>query len=246
MPVLAIKAVPVHAAHYRQRTSTGKFVPFKIKREAPRDTSGRFVRRLEPAECAEAKRLAGVEQGRLARDLQQHWSDLHEGGITVEQATERGKTAITEYYERIFRLAMQSVGNPALLLTPRDKAAISRMARDEGDYWAKFMQDGANGRTGAPGSALDPATRLAAYKNATSEAYWLGWTLGDMRQNRTIEWVIGATEQNCGSCLNASKQGKMSVERFYTEFVSRGILPQSGELDCKGIHCDCSLKESVA
>lgn len=232
------KAVAAHHSHVQQRQGrTGRFVPYNPRREQPRGTSGRFVKRLTGEERVEAERLSGVVIDRFDTVMGRHLGDLEAGRLDAAEAAKRGRESIAEYYEQIFRRGMQAAGNPAILLTPRDRSALSRIVRDEGDFWQSFMRDVAAGTGKIP-----YPERQGMYTNAAREAFWLGWVLGDLRPRRRIRWVMGPTE-HCDTCLAMAARGPMSPFLFLQEALAKGFLPQSGYLDCKGIHCQCKLVE---
>lgn len=54
--------------------------------------------------------------------------------------------------------------------------------------------------------------------------------------NRMMEFVLGATEEHCRSCLSLSGQR----HRLKT-FLDSGWYPKSSKLACKGFFCDCRL-----
>lgn len=233
------KAVDAHLSHVAQRRKGGEFVRFNWRRESPRGTGGRYIRRLTVEEQQAATELAQTVRQRFATQMGNHLGDLQKGRLPAAEATERGHRAIEEYYEQIFRHGMQAAGNPAVILTPRDKSALSRIVRDECDFWTGFMLDVEAGRGKVP-----YPDRLAMYVNAAQEAYWLGWVLGDFRPKRLIYWVLGATE-HCKTCLMMARLSEkgMTPMQFLVYALRRGFLPQSGYLECKGLHCQCGLKD---
>jgi hypothetical protein len=106
----------------------------------------RFRWRLTLDERREASVLAKTARGRFSVQMHNHLGDLKLGRLTAKEATARGHAAIEEYYEQIFRHGMQAAGNPAVILSPHDKSALSRIVRDERDYWTGFMEDVEDGR----------------------------------------------------------------------------------------------------
>lgn len=232
------KAVAPHQSHVQQRArASGRFVPFSVRREAARDAGGRFVKRLEPAERQEAERLADRERALLARQLARHKGDLQLQRLDADEAAKRGREAIEEYYERIFRHGLQAAGNPGLLLTPRDRALLARLIRDEGDFWAGFMADIAAGK-----GTMDYDRRLGLYEQAAREVYWAGWALGDFRPARRIRWQTSPAE-HCASCVRLHRNGvAYTVREFVRDVLGKGFLPQAGSLDCR-TNCKCRLEE---
>jgi hypothetical protein len=231
------KAVAPHPSHFAPRRRDGRFRQGSERAEAPRGATGRFIKRLDSAERKEAARLAGIEQGRFARQMSNHFEDCHSGAISAVKASERGEEAIFEYYERMYRVGMQSAGNPAVILTPRDRAVINRAAQDESDFWKQFMQD-VDSRSGT----MDYQQRLAMYHRAIGEMYWLGWVYGDIRPKRQIVWKLGESE-HCDKCVELS-QGERPRRfwDFIRECVSQGFVPQAGSLPCR-TNCKCRLVE---
>ena len=71
------------------------------------------------------------------------------------------------------------------------------------------------------------------YNKSIAPAYHEG--LASASKNAAYEWVIGATEEHCRSCLSLNGQ----VRRM--SYWKARILPQSSELVCKGFQCRCNL-----
>jgi hypothetical protein len=114
------------------------------------------------------------------------------------------------------------------------------MVRDEMDYLRRFTGDVAEGR-----GVWDYRRRMAAYGNAAWEAFWGGWLFGDQSAGREIRWQSGGTLDKCDDCLEFASRGWMPVRTFMGEVAARGYLPRSGYLECRGIHCLCTLQERV-
>lgn len=77
-------------------------------------------------------------------------------------------------------------------------------------------------------------TRLLMWATSLKRIYNDGY--GFATANEMVEWVLGATEEHCDSCLAASGQ----VHRR-SAWRRAGIEPQSRNLTCGGWHCDCEL-----
>jgi len=71
------------------------------------------------------------------------------------------------------------------------------------------------------------------YNKSISPMYDAGKASAD--KNGIYEWVYGATE-HCKDCLKLNGQ-RHRMKTYY----SKGILPQSDILECKGFNCKCNL-----
>jgi hypothetical protein len=233
------KAVAPHVSHYQARRLTGQFAPTPT-RAVLRDAGGKVLRRLTREESR-----AAVDQARdliregLTPRLQRHLGDLTAERIGAEECGKRAGEEIAHFYELIYRAGRQAVGDPAVLMSPEDKARVGRLVRDELDYLKGFMGDVAAGE-----GRMDYGARMDLYGRAAAELFWLGWTVGDFRKAREIRWVTGATE-HCTDCRRLEEAGWMPALTFFREVAARGFLPQSGHLECVGIRCACALQERL-
>jgi hypothetical protein len=143
---------------------------------------------------------------------------------------------IREAYERSFELGKRAAGN-LFAITKEEQKAIKKTRYDEYDYLHKFLTDMRNG-TGK----MDYSQRMDYYAKAVRELYWLGWASANRSAGRSIQWILGDTV-HCATCEGAAGKGKMTADTFWKDYASKGILPQSGKLDCLGYHCKCALEE---
>jgi hypothetical protein len=232
------KAVAAHESQLRQRNKSGRFVVHHPSRTQPRNEKGRFVGRLPESErSAAAARLPGICKD-LRDRLADHESDCENGHLSAIRAGKRGRRDIAKYYEDLYRVGMQAAGNPGIILSSTDRAMINRAAADEADYFDAFMADVHAGRGKMPYQK-----RLDCYENAGKHAYWLGWTMAYQSPKRRITWHWGDTVEHCAQCLPLAQKGPMTVAVFVKEALSHGYVPQSGDLECKGIRCKCYLTD---
>lgn len=230
-----LKAVSAHHSQVQQRAG-GKFAKFHPSRVAPRDEKGRFIGLLEQADRSAAEQHAKKIQVRLAQMLARHQQDVEVRRLDPKIAAARGREDIKDTYEQLYRAGMQSAGNPGLRLTSQDVALINRTAEDEAQYFTKFMEDVSTGS-----GKMDYGKRLSMYEPASRHAFWSGFVMGNQRKTRRILWQLGPTE-HCYSCLYMNRLGTIDIPTFIKEGLKRGWVPQSGDLDCKGVHCQCRLE----
>jgi|SRR5215831_19230136 len=235
------KAVDPHHAHVQARGREGRF---RSGYAAPRPrAAGKFVRRLTREESAAGSDLArNYIYGRdgFAQRMRTHLRDYRESRIGAGQMIERGESEIRHFYELAYRAGRQAAGDPALVLTPQDRAYLNALVRDETDYLRGFVTDMEEGLGVVPYER-----RLDMYVNAAQEPAWAGWVLGDQSRDRSIRWHYGLTEEHCRDCRRAVESGWMPVRRFVKDYLSRGLVPQAGRLECHGIHCACRLSERI-
>lgn len=63
--------------------------------------------------------------------------------------------------------------------------------------------------------------------------------LASADSNGLYEWQLGRTEKHCATCLTMNGQ-----KHRLKSYISKGILPQSDQLDCGGWNCDCKLTKT--
>lgn len=236
------KAVPVHHSQFQERTSDGRFAPAATHHSAHqiRDAAGRFARRLTREETL----AAGAEAGELVEDLRgrlmQHFEYYRAGRISMEEWAANCERDLSLFYRLIYRTGKQSVGDPAIILSPQEKAQINRLVRDEMDYLRDFGADMEAGR-----GTMPYVQRMGLYAAAAWEAYWNGFVLGDQRKGRELQWRWGETEEHCSDCAGFADMEWMGVREFAKLTVKQGKTPRSGALECIGINCKCWIAERL-
>lgn len=244
------KRVPdVHHSQTQVRSRGGQFARRHHAFTQAKDAGGRFRQRLTLAEReAAADQAAVLLNDQLAPRLQTHLADFTAQRLPGQEWYERCEKDLRLFYELIYREGKRSVGDPAIRLTPQDKAVINRVLKDELHYLKGFQTHLETG-----GGRMPYKQRMGLYAKAAREAFWMGWTLGDQRRTRMIRWMFGATENHCGihdggealGCSDFEAMQWQSVDTFVKEVLSEGYMPQSGKLECQGHHCKCYLQEQV-
>jgi len=212
---------------------------------------GQFIpRELVEYEKKVATQAFNALQEEFAKDMQflravgQLLSNLK--GVDVEipaplsEATveDRAVRAIRSYYSRAFLLGKRSSGD-FLSISASDRSVLRKVRTDEYKYLRKFFRD-INDKIGK----IPYEKRMAFYAHALKEAYWLGFCLGDTSKTRRIYWNFGNTIEHCADCARfAGRLGGWPMEEFYDEAIKTGKLPQSGNLECKGLFCECWLSD---
>ncbi len=147
------------------------------------------------------------------------------------------KKLIRQTYEAAFTAGKRSGGN-LFAITDADRKAIQKTRYDEFKYLEKFMADMDRG-----GGVMDYEKRMDYYAKAARELYWLGFVRADMDPSREIDWRLGQAE-HCQTCLDAASGSPYTAKEFWDKLASKGILPQSGKLDCLGYKCQCHLEDT--
>lgn len=227
--VIAKAAGQPHPSQFQHRTAGGKFAR----------TSPAVLHRLTAPEREEAKKAAGQLQAEeLAPRLSGHLGDFTTGGITADIWFARCAKDIRYFYGELFRWGKRAAGDPAILLSPQDRAILNRLVEDELKYLARFREDLDAGK-----GVMPYPERMALYARAAWEAYWLGWTMGDLRPGRQVRWRWGQTEEHCGDCRRFVELGWTDAATFVALVLAKGYAPRSGMLECKGVRCDCWLED---
>jgi hypothetical protein len=237
----AEKAVRPHRSHYQPRRATGRFTQAGPVYHRPRDLGGRFRQRLLPEERAEAAAHTNqIIATELSPRLQRHLSLYELGRISSSEWHKACAQDIAYFYEQAYRAGRQSVGDPAVRLTPQDKAIVGRLVRDEMDYLKGFGDDMDAGR-----GRMAYHARMNLYAEATWEAFWNGWVTGDQRPRRQIRWRFGQTMEHCIDCSRFVALGWLPASDFYDRVLAKGYAPRSGMLACQGHRCLCVLVEKI-
>ena len=210
---------------------------------------GQFI---TAADWQREKRLASEQFPKAIKDfsrqcqyLRNVWQATYEMGDnpppsmpTTGETRWMMKKVIRDMYEQAFLLGKRAGGN-LFAVTPKDAAAIKKTRLDEFKYLEKFMADMASG-----GGKMDYAKRMDYYVMAAREMFNLGFARADLSKERMITWTLGPTE-HCTDCLAAADASPMTADVFWQRFGSKGILPQSGKLECLGYNCRCRLVDNT-
>lgn len=90
------------------------------------------------------------------------------------------------------------------------------------------------------GFAADVHNRATMWANKSLEPiYRQGLLSADA--NGMYEWVLGATEEHCKTCLRMNGQ----IHRLKS-YDDKGITPKSDKLECGGWRCDCGLRRTTS
>jgi hypothetical protein len=235
------RAVQPRAYHYQPRSRLGRWTRAGSGYYQPREIGGRFRQRLLPGEREAARQQARrIVQDEMHRRLHA-WMDLYElGRISSSEWAKQAGGDIRWFYEEIYRQGQRTVGDPAIDLSPQDRAIVNRLIADELDWLKRFADDMDAGRGRMP-----YRERLDLYVNATWEVWWNGWVIGDQRSTREIRWVFGGTIEHCKDCQRFVTMGWTPVRRFFAEVIAKGYAPRSGHLACGGWKCKCRLEERI-
>jgi len=226
------KGIQPHPSHYQHRSAQGTFA-------TPPDPH--LLRRLSPQE---AEAAAGHAQyfvyDVMTPRLLTHLSDGELGHLTPTELEKRCIAEVRHAYPEMYLAGRRAAGDPAPALTPQGKAQLKPVIDDELTYLHGFMEDVAAGKGKMPYH-----DRMRLYGNAAWEAFWLGWTFGDLRPGRDIAWRYGGTQEHCETCAHCVGLGWLPVADFIAQVARHGWMPRSGNLACKGIKCLCTLQERV-
>lgn len=144
---------------------------------------------------------------------------------------------ITQGYAQAMTLGRRAGGN----LTspgPAEEARVKSLVSRQAFYMNRFLSDIATGS-----GVMGYEKRMEFYGRATKEAFWSGYLTASLDKKRTVTWHTGATHEKCETCLAMVAKGPIPIAEFIEQYAGKGIIPGSGELACKGFHCDCYLTE---
>lgn len=159
--------------------------------------------------------------------------------LSMTTVEARAKATIRNAYTRAFLLGKRAAGN---LTSADDSEARLLVAtrRDEYTYLRRFLSD-----MKAGAGKLPYEQRMAYYQHALREAFWYGYLLGDRRASRRIWWSFGKTVEHCKDCASlAARTDGIPIAEFFDDLIPRGIVPQSGKLECHGLLCECWITDT--
>lgn len=96
-----------------------------------------------------------------------------------------------------------------------------------------FGQDILEGRY--DGRLRQALGRADLYSGSVEWIWWQG--LGYGAADRMYQWWLGGTKEHCRDCLSYHGQ-----RHRMSEWRAVGALPNSWDLECKGVHCECELR----
>lgn len=115
-----------------------------------------------------------------------------------------------------------------------DEAQIQDLTTYAIDYLDPLLTSAYDGQIGADQASM----RAELWSNKTLTDYFNAGRVSADR-NAMYMWQLGKTEDHCPDCKRLNGQ----VHRF-SQWYSKGWLPQSDKLKCNGFNCDCSLKRT--
>jgi hypothetical protein len=119
-------------------------------------------------------------------------------------------------------------------MSAADQAALTAWLARQNAYVAPFLDT--LFKQGMTDAEVQAHSEMWANKSL-NEAYQLGLARADA--DGVYEWRIGAAEDHCPSCLSMNGQ-----KHRLSEYMARGITPNSSRLTCKGFNCACQLVKS--
>jgi len=136
-----------------------------------------------------------------------------------------------------YMLGRKSAGN-LTSMSDHEMMEIEPMIDDNVDYFDAFLL--------AILAGMDEESRtkrVAKYEASLRKIYWIGFAKGDKSKTRRIQWIMDPAKEHCSDCLRFSQKGPMTMDEFYNECLSKDLVPQSYNLECRGFNCGCYLKD---
>jgi hypothetical protein len=136
---------------------------------------------------------------------------------------------------RAWRDGMLEVGLNWEDRTMEEEMALSNMIIEQWGY-VPGLADWLEKNNKASGQLFrDTLYREEMWVNAYQQAY--NRALQMAQSDPKLKWILGATEQHCKDC--SKYDGKVKRSSYWQKI---GASPQSPDLECKGINCDCRLE----
>lgn len=169
-------------------------------------------------------------------DFENDFDDLltqaREGGMDKRTFSASLRYLLNKFGRKAYLDGLQDGGVDTDELDDEDKATIATMLADQSQY----VTDLANAvyKTDTVTDAVADI-KAAMWFNKSIDPFYQAATLS-ADGNSMREWVLGKTEDHCGSC------GALAGGRHrYKEYAKRGWLPRASQLACEGFQCDCQL-----
>lgn len=153
------------------------------------------------------------------------------GGVKRSTFVSRLMQLIRGYGEQAYRDGLKD-GGVESELDDSDLAQFRRFA-DEQRQYVQGIADAiyADDRVTPDEAENKPAMW---FNKSVYPQYLMG--IESASQNAALEWVLGSTDEHCGSCRALSGQVRRAKYWLTT------IQPKSGALACKGFNCECTLQ----
>lgn len=164
--------------------------------------------------------------------------DLYNGVIESDEFNSEMADLIENQFKRAFNEGMRNNGlDPQKDVIPEWEAEYQRMVTDQYSFIEKFANDILKGKENESGKDqfLSRADLWAnQYESVVNESQMI-----TADNKAKFEWVLGATEEHCGTCSRLN-----GIVAWAEEWEQAGYHPQrppNGLLECGGWRCDCSL-----
>lgn len=186
--------------------------------------------RYEPGKAIQATRLA------FESDFEDVLAAARAGDLDRRRWSGRVRTLLRKYGTTAYvdglidgGLADADAGS----LDDTDQAELNRLLADQGQYVTAlgavlFKADGVSDAQ----ADLKPGMW---FNKSIMPAYEAGRLSAD--KNGYYEWLLGATEEHCETCVAAAGQ----IHRL-RDWHRSGVIPQADLLACHGYFCDCKLQ----
>jgi hypothetical protein len=171
--------------------------------------------------------------------LTQYVSDfqfLVEEALNEEISRDNFESRLTELVAAILMLIWLRGANLNLPdLTSAENAALTQALDPNLEAIRGLADDLYSGKyEESPTSAL---TRIFLWSNIAAGVYFMG--LMNRRDDPLLKWRRDTLKDSCGDCVRLD--GQVHTAR---EWAASGWIPRSFGLECRGVHCGCSLSET--
>lgn len=188
-------------------------------------------------EIVGAEMEEGIETGGLSlyqRTIHSAFYGLWGGAIDKQGFITMLEDVIDIGLRRAWREGMAAVGLSWEDRSQEEEATLSQLIIEQWGYVPE-VADWIEANNKESGFLLkDLSYRESLWVNAYQKAY--NQALQMASNDPKVEWVLGATENNCSSCSKYA--GKVKRASYWQKI---GAVPQSKNLSCKGYNCDCEL-----
>ncbi len=140
---------------------------------------------------------------------------------------------ISTYVRKAYTDGLIDGGVGADEIDDEDRAEIQDLIKSQSGFVSNFTQEVLKGNGLSDALAANKPAQW--FSKSVYPAYVSG--LQSAAKNMLVEWVYNpAIEEHCGSCKELNGQ----IHRI-SAFTTRGLIPKSDKLECKGFNCGCAF-----
>jgi hypothetical protein len=159
------------------------------------------------------------------------------GSITLEEFVDRSFELTGDFMVDAFEAGMLdgAGAEEEIAMTDEEAGFVFSQAALIQQRLLEFGQTIIDGQY--DGKLRQALARADLYSGPIEWMWWQGLAYGAADQMHG--WILGGTKEHCRDCLAYHGQ-----RHRMSDWRAVGAIPNSWNLECKGIHCECELRPS--